>query len=104
MKTNLSDGDVAGLLRIAGEVGELEHDVQLRRTHILAGLLGLVGGCGAVCVEMDPNHVEDTGWALPDTITLAGMFTRHKAMISEYLTGRLAALDPCTPHLLRRGG
>src|SRR3954452_21551441 len=102
MKTNLSDGDVAGLLRIAGEVGELEHDVQLRRTHILRGLLALVGGCGAVCVEMDPDQIDDSGWAIPDTISIAGMMCAHQQLLSRYLTGRLAALDPCVPHLLRR--
>ena len=70
MNTTFNDNDVAALLRIAGEVGELEPDVQARRVHILDRLLQLVGGCWAVCTEMERTYANDSGWAVPDSITV----------------------------------
>src|SRR4051812_18894677 len=102
MNTTFNDNDVAALLRISGEVSELEPDVQQRREHILNRLLDLVGGCWAVCSEIDPSHATGSGWAMPDSITRAGVLSSdQQRLIDEYLTGRLAALDPCVPHLLR---
>ena len=103
MNIALADSDVAAMLRIAGEIGELEPDLHLRRTHILDGLLGLVGACGAACSEIDPRQINDSGWATSETITLAGALTPHEKMIRQYLTGQVAALDPCIPHLLGKG-
>ena len=102
MNTTFNDNDVAALLRIAGEVGELEPDVQARRVHILDRLLQLVGGCWAVCTEMEWTYANDSGWAVPDSITRAGQLSSYQErLINEYVTGRLSALDPCVPHLLR---
>src|SRR4051812_13799037 len=102
MKTAFTDVDVAALLRIAGEVGELGQDFHQRRVHILDSLLNLVGGCSAVCSEIDPKHVHGSGWALPDSITCAGRLSANQQqMIDRYVTGYLAALDPCIPPLLR---
>ena len=104
MKTAFATDDVAALLRLAGEVGELAHDVNVRRGHILDGLLALIGGCSAVCSEMDPRHAHDggSGWAMPNSITCAGgLSAAQHAMIGRYLTGHLSALDPCIPPLLR---
>lgn len=101
MNSTLSDADVGGLLRIAAEAGEVVQDLHARRRHILDGLLALVGGCGAVCVEMDPRHLGHSGWAVPDGITIAGAISSHTDLIRRYLTGGLAALDPCVPRLLR---
>jgi DNA-binding CsgD family transcriptional regulator len=96
--------DVAALLQIAGEVGELTQDLHVRRTHILTRLLGLVGGCWAVCSEMDPRHVYGSGWAMPDSITCAGTLSAYQQnIIDRYVTGKLAALDPSIPPLLRLG-
>jgi DNA-binding CsgD family transcriptional regulator len=101
MNTAYTDVDVAGLLRISGEVGELKEDMCLRRAHILDGLLGLIGGCSAVCSEIDPRYVHGSGWAVANSITCAGgLSASQQQMIDRYLTGHLAALDPCIPHLL----
>src|SRR4051812_45905237 len=103
MNTAFANIEVAALLRLAGEVGELQHDLHLRRAHILDGLLALVGGCSAVCSEIEPRHVHDgSGWAVPGSITCAGRLSAcQQAMIARYLTGHLSALDPCIPPLLR---
>lgn len=102
MNTTFTDGDVAALLRIAGEVGELEADTQLRRAHILDRLIELVGGTTAVCSEMDPKHLGGSGWALPGTLTFGGNISAdQKQLINRYLTGQVDALDPCIPTLLR---
>jgi DNA-binding CsgD family transcriptional regulator len=97
-----NDADVGALLRICGEVGELTQDTWIRRAHILNRLLKLFGGCWAVCSEMDPRFVGGSGWAFPNSITHAGELSSYQQrLIDEYLTGRLDALDPCVPHLLR---
>jgi DNA-binding CsgD family transcriptional regulator len=102
MKTAFTGVDVAALLRIAGEVGEVVQDLHQRRAYILDGLLGLIGGCSAVCSEIDPGQVHGDGWAVPSSITVAGgLSTGQQDMIDRYLTGHLAALDPCVPSLLR---
>ncbi|HSV15503.1 MAG TPA: LuxR C-terminal-related transcriptional regulator, partial [Tepidisphaeraceae bacterium] len=91
------------LLRIASEVGELDQDTYVRRRHILQRLLGLIGGCWAICSQIDPLHVNGSGWAVPNTITRAGKLSDYQQnVIDQYLTGQLDALDPCTPHLLKR--
>jgi DNA-binding CsgD family transcriptional regulator len=46
------EGDVAALLRLVGEVTELPADKVVRRTHVLRGLLSLVGGRSALAMEM----------------------------------------------------
>jgi DNA-binding CsgD family transcriptional regulator len=102
MNSAFFEVDVAAMLRIAGEVGELVQDLHLRRAHILDGLLALVGGCSAVCSEVDPRHAHGSGWAVPNSITCAGgLSCGQREMIGRYLTGHLAALDPCVPPLLR---
>jgi DNA-binding CsgD family transcriptional regulator len=100
--TTLTDSDVAALLRIAGEAGELGRNETVRRRHVLERLLSLVGGCWAVCSEMDPSPVNESGWAVPNSITCAGELSSYQQdVIDRYLTGKLAALDPCIPPLLR---
>src|SRR6185503_11662380 len=102
MNNTFTSNDVAALLRIAGEVGEIGQDLRLRRTHILNQLLGLVGGCWAVCSEVDPEFVHDSGWAVPNTIACAGVLSAYQQdVIDRYLTGNLGAVDPCVPPLLR---
>jgi DNA-binding CsgD family transcriptional regulator len=102
MSTGLSDVDVPALLRLAGEVSEVGNDVHLRRAHILDGLLGLVGGCAAVCSELEPGGDGASAWAVPGSVTCAGALGGElRAMIERYVTGQLAALDPCIPPLLR---
>jgi DNA-binding CsgD family transcriptional regulator len=103
MNHSFAHVDVGAMLRIAGEVAELAADVQLRRAHILDGLLALVGGCSAVCSEIDPRHAHGSGWAVPNSITCAGgLSASQHALIDRYVTGHIAAaLDPCIPLLLR---
>jgi hypothetical protein len=99
-----SGADVASLLQIAGEVGELERDVKIRRSHILNRLVELVGACSGVCSDMDPRYVHDYGWALPNSIICSdGVSAEQQELINRYLKGNLAALDPCIPPLLGHG-
>ena len=75
----------------------------MRRSHILNRLLMLVGGCWAVCSEIDPSPVNDSGWAVPKTITCAGSLTSFQQdVIDRYVTGNLGEVDPCIPPLLRQ--
>ena len=100
MTRAFSRADVAALLRIAGGAGDVGPDPHARRRHVLGGLLELVGGCGAACVEMESRHLRHSGWAVPGSITLAGAITSHSELTSRYLAGHLNALDPCVPLLL----
>src|SRR5581483_107747 len=53
----LKQQDIGGLLKLVGEVTELPADKVVRRTHVLHGLLKLIGGRSAVVVEMaDPDE------------------------------------------------
>jgi DNA-binding CsgD family transcriptional regulator len=105
MTNTFADADVAAMLRLAGEVSELTPEVHARRDHILRGLLSLVGGCWAVCSEIDPREGNDSGWAVPNSVTCAGHLSPdERATVERYVTGRLAALDPCVPELLRQPG
>src|SRR3954447_1754242 len=98
MNYSFHGGDVAALLRIAGEVGEMKRNVHLRRTHILNRLLSLVGGCFAVCSEVDAARSENTAWADPSSITCSsGVSLDQQRLIQRYLTGCVGALDPCVP-------
>jgi DNA-binding CsgD family transcriptional regulator len=106
MTPTYSHDDVAALLRIANEVTELPPDERARRAHILGSLLSLVGGCSAVCSEIDPRRDgggESGCWAVPDRIACAGVLSNdQRALINRYVTGAVAALDPCVPFLLSR--
>lgn len=101
MNNTFSADDVAVMLSIAGEANELAADETARRTHILNRLLSLIGGCSAVCTE-----IESAGcWALPGSITRVGeLSASQQATIDRYVSGELAALDPCVPALLRQRG
>ena len=57
----IREADMAGLLRLVGELTELPQDKIIRRTHVLNGLLNLIGGRSAAVMEM----------ALPDEGPLA---------------------------------
>src|SRR5262245_28279917 len=100
MNITLRDADVGAMLRIAGEVGELAPEMHLRRTHILNGLIALVGGFGAACSEIASNYASNSGWSKAEDITLAGAVASHEQMVRQYLTGRISTLDPCVPYLL----
>jgi len=96
--------DVSALLRLAGEVAELPADVQSRRAHILDRLLHLVGGCHAICSEVDLSSVGSFAKAIPGTVVHAGDCSGGElTAVREYLyTGK--PLDPCIPHLFRASG
>jgi len=105
--TSFAESDVAALLRIAGEVNEIAPtaDVHARRTHILQRLLALIGGCWAVCSEIDRSYLNDNGWAVPQSITCAGQLTSYQQdIIGRYVTGKLGEVDPSIPPLLKRRG
>ncbi len=54
MAATYRQSDVSSLLRLSGEIAELPCDLQSRpRASILGRLLELVGGCHAVCSEVD---------------------------------------------------
>jgi DNA-binding CsgD family transcriptional regulator len=107
MNSTFNDTDVSALLRIAGEVNELSPnaDVHTRRTHILQRLLVLIGGCWAVCTEIDRRYLNDNGWAVPQSVTCAGELTSYQQdIVARYVTGNLGEVDPSIPPLLKRRG
>jgi len=54
MSEFVRESEASTLLRLAAEAGELPRDAAARRTHILRGLLKLVGGRDAACMEVRP--------------------------------------------------
>jgi DNA-binding CsgD family transcriptional regulator len=104
MAATFRQSDVSALLRLAGEVAELPLDLPARRARILDRLLHLVGGCHAVCSEVELSSVASFAKALPDTVIHAGCCSPSELeSVRQYLyTGR--PLDPCIPHLFRAPG
>jgi DNA-binding CsgD family transcriptional regulator len=96
------EADVAALLRLVGEVTELPPDKVVRRTHVLNGLLSLIGGRSAAAMEM----------ALPDEGPLARAGTvininygsEAEARYSERFLVHNDPADPALPEFLAARG
>ena len=104
MASTFRQSDVSALLQLAGEVTELPPDARVRRACILSRLLELVGGCHAVCSEVDLSDVNSFSRALPDTVVHAGCCSDAElSAVRQYLYSG-SPLDPCIPHLFRAPG
>ena len=96
------EADMAALLRLVGEVTELPPDKVVRRTHVLHGLLSLIGGRSAAAMEM----------ALPDEGPLARAGTvininygsEAEACYSERFMVHNDPADPALPGFLAARG
>jgi DNA-binding CsgD family transcriptional regulator len=99
---SIREGDVAGLLRLAGEVTELPPDKVVRRTHVLHGLLSLVGGRSAVVVEM--AQPDEGAFARPGTIINVNYGSDAEARLSEMFLVHNDPADPALPDFLAARG
>jgi|SRR5688572_4815607 len=99
---SVRESDVAALLRLVGEVTELPPDKVVRRTHVLRGLLSLIGGRSATVMEM----------ALPDegplgragTIINIDYSCEAEARCSERFLVHNDPPDPAIPAFLAARG
>jgi DNA-binding CsgD family transcriptional regulator len=98
----LREGDITGLLRLVGEVTELPPDKVARRTHVLHGLLSLVGGRSAVAVEM--ALPAEGPFARPGTIVNVNYGTDSEARQSETYLVHNNPADPVLPGFLAARG
>jgi DNA-binding CsgD family transcriptional regulator len=96
------EGDVGALLRLVGEVTELPADTIVRRTHVLNGLLSLVGGRSAVAVEM---ALPDEGpFARAGTVINVNYGSEAEARYSEWFLVHNDPADPALPEFLAARG
>jgi DNA-binding CsgD family transcriptional regulator len=98
----LREGDITGLLRLVGEVTELPPDNVARRTHVLHGLLSLVGGRSAVALEMAAPA--EGPFARPGTIVNVNYGTESEARQSEMYLVHNNPADPVLPGFLAARG
>ena len=98
----IREGDFAGLLRLAGEVTELPSDKVVRRTHVLHGLLSLVGGRSAVAVEM--ALPEEGSFARAGTVINVNYGSEAEARLSEMYLVHNEPADPVLPGFLAARG
>jgi DNA-binding CsgD family transcriptional regulator len=96
------EGDMAALLRLVGEVTELPPDKVARRTHVLNGLLSLVGGRSAVAVEM--ALPEEGPFARAGTVININYGTAAEARDSEQYLLHDNPPDPALPEFLAARG
>jgi DNA-binding CsgD family transcriptional regulator len=98
----LREADVAGLLKLAGEVAELPADKTARRTHVLHGLLALVGGRSAVATEM---ALPDEGpFARPGTVIHVNSGSEAEARHAESFLVYNEPADPALPDFVAACG
>ena len=94
--------DVAALLRLVGEVTELPADKVVRRTHVLNGLLSLIGGRSAVAMEM--ALPEEGPLARPGTVININYSCETEARCSEMFLVHNDPPDPALPEFLAARG
>jgi DNA-binding CsgD family transcriptional regulator len=96
------EGDVAALLRLVGEVTELPADKVVRRTHVLNGLLSLIGGRSAVAMEL---ALADEGpFARAGTVINIKYGSESELRCSEMFLLRNDPPDPALPEFLAARG
>jgi DNA-binding CsgD family transcriptional regulator len=96
------EGDMASLLRLVGEVTELPPDKVVRRTHVLNGLLSLVGGRSAAAMEM--ALPEEGPLARAGTVININYGTEAEARYSEAFLVHNDPPDPALPDFLAARG
>jgi len=94
--------DMAALLRLVGEVIELPADKVVRRTHVLRGLLSLVGGRSAMVMEM--ARPDEGPLARAGTIVNIDYGTELEARCSEHFLVYNDPADPAIPAFLAARG
>jgi DNA-binding CsgD family transcriptional regulator len=92
------EADMGALLRLVGEVTELPADKTVRRTHVLSGLLSLIGGRSAVAMEM--ALPEEGPLARPGTIININYASEVEARCSEQFLVYNDPPDPAMPGFL----
>src|SRR5687768_5009845 len=96
------EADVAALLRLVGEVTELPSDAVVRRTHVLNGLLKLIGGRSAAAMEM---ALPDEGpLARAGTVININYSSDAEARYSERFLVHNDPADPALPEFLAARG
>src|SRR5262245_33727403 len=99
---SLTEADLAALLRLVAEVGELPADKNVRSTHVLTERLKLIGGRSAVAVEMaDPD---EGPFARPGTVININTSCEAEARGSEMYLVHNAPADPVLTDFLRVRG
>ena len=99
---SIGEGDFSRLLALVGEVAELPADKVVRRTHVLNGLLSLVGGRSAIATEM---ALPDEGpFARPGTIINVNYGSEAEARLSEMFLLHNEPADPALPGFLAARG
>jgi DNA-binding CsgD family transcriptional regulator len=96
------EADMAALLRLVGEVTELPPDKVVRRTHVLNGLLSLVGGRSAAAMEM--ALPEEGPLARAGTVINVNYGTEAEARYSEAFLVHNDPPDPALPDFLAARG
>jgi DNA-binding CsgD family transcriptional regulator len=99
---SVREGDVAALLRLAGEVTELPADKVVRRTHVLGGLLSLIGGRSAVAMEI--ALPEEGPFARAGTVININYSCEVEARCSERFLVDNDPPDPAIPEFLAARG
>jgi len=99
---SLRGGDVAALLRLVGEVTELPADKVVRRTHVLGGLLSLLGGRSAVVMEI--ARPEEGPLARAGTVINVNYGSDFEARCSESFLVNNDPPDPALPEFLAARG
>lgn len=94
--------DVSALLRLVGEVTELPVDAAVRRTHVLNGLLSLIGGRSAGLVEI---ALPDEGpFARAGTVIHINSTSEAEARCAEQFLVHNDPADPALPAFLAARG
>ena len=98
----LAHSDMAALLHLVGEVTELPADKTVRRTHVLWGLMKLIGGRSAAAVEMALPH--EGPFARPGTIININTTCQAEARAAEVYLIHNTPADPILPEFLAARG
>src|SRR5688572_1857106 len=96
------EADMASLLRLVGEVTELPADKVVRRTHVLNGLLSLIGGRSAVAMEM--AIPAEGPFARAGTVININYGSEAEARYSERFMVHNHPADPALPEFLGARG
>jgi DNA-binding CsgD family transcriptional regulator len=98
----VGETDVAALLRLVGEVAELHADKIVRRTHVLKGLLSLIGGRSAVAMEA--ASCDEGPLARAGTVINVNYGCELEARQSELFLLHNDPADPAMPEFIAARG
>jgi DNA-binding CsgD family transcriptional regulator len=98
----IREADTAALLTLVGEVTELPADATLRRTHVLKGLLGLIGARSAAAMEM--ARPEEGPLARAGTVININTSCEAEVRCAERFLVHNDPADPALPAFLAARG